>query len=97
MSLRLKLDQESIDAIRELAAAMPMLKENIEMSTSYLIQLYNSLENEVGPHRNELQELMLHIQSAAQQVEETLEVLPPMLEKVAEQVEGYIAYAGTRL
>lgn len=97
MSLVLKLDQESVDALREFSAVMPMIMDNIDSSTGLLLQTYFSLESKVGPHTEEFAEMMSRIEHAHRSATEALDVLPAMLEKIAGQIEEYIAFKGNHL
>lgn len=89
--MRIELNQESANALRDLASAMPYAIMNITESTTRLIRTYQSVANEVGPHEKEFHEMLLHIKKMQIEAAEAIQQLPPRMIATAEKIEQYIA------
>lgn len=90
--MRIELNQESADALRELAAAMPYAVANITESTTRLVRTYQSIADEVGPHEKEFCEMLLHVKKMQIEAAEAIQKLPPKMTATAEKIEQHIAH-----
>lgn len=89
--MKLALNSHSVNALRELADAIPMTIDNLTGETEKLIAAYQSVSDELGVHRNEFQLMLMHTQKALVNSREALEVLPQMMHRTADKIEAYIA------
>lgn len=88
--MKLKLDHESANALREFADAMPFAIENITESTEKLVKIYNSVAENIGPHYQDFHNMLMLIKSVQMEALEPVEVLPAMLKTTADKIDNYI-------
>lgn len=89
--MKLSLNNESAVALREFAAAMPLALENIAESTEKVVQVYQSVAEEVGPHNQDFYEMLMLIKSAQEAAADAVQALPPMLNATADKIDAYVA------
>lgn len=89
--MKLSLNVESANALRELAESMPLAIQNLVDSTLKVVTIYQSVSETLGEHRQAFYELLLLIKKAQEQTTETIEVLPIMLNATADKVDAYVA------
>ena len=87
--MKLALNTESATALREFAEAMPLAIENITESTEKVVQVYQSVAEDVGPHNQDFYNMLMLIKSA--QEAEAVQALPPMLNATADKIDAYVA------
>ncbi len=85
------MTQEGADALREFAQAMPLAIANIVESTEKLIQVYQSVAEEVGPHEQDFYDMLMLIKRAQETAAEAIQELPPQLNATADKIEVFIA------
>lgn len=86
---KIALDLESAAALREFAAAMPVAVENITNETIKLVNVYQSVADNVGPHNEDFYNMLMLIKSAQLKAAEAVEVLPNVLNLIADKIEIY--------
>lgn len=89
--LELKLDQESADALKMFATSMPAAVQDILRSTQLVVQAYQAVSDEVGPHSEDFKNMLLMIKAAQEKAADAINELPPKLLKTAEKIELYLA------
>lgn len=90
MGLKLALNSESAEALREFAKAMPVAVDNIVNSTETVIGVYQSVAESVGPHNQDFSNMLTSIKNAQELAEEAISVLPDKLNGVADKIEAYV-------
>lgn len=89
--LVLELNMESAEALREFAEAMPLAIMNIVQSTERVVQTYQSVADEVGPHSQDFYDMIMLVRAAQERAVEAVEELPPRMRYVADQIERFVA------
>lgn len=89
--MKIELTVEGAIALREFAEAMPFALENIVESTENLLQVYQSVAEELGNHEPEFCEMLLHIKKAQEDASEAIQVLPGQLLATADKIDAYVA------
>lgn len=89
--MKLSLNTESANALRDFAKAMPFAMGNIVESTLKLVQVYQSVADSVGEHGNDFYDMLMYIKRAQEDAAEAIEVLPPMLNATADKIDAYVA------
>lgn len=89
--MKLAINKESADALREFADAMPTAIENITASTEKLVQVYRSVAESVGPHEQDFGNMLMLIKDAQESAAEAVQALPPKLREVADKIDAHIA------
>lgn len=91
MNLKLALNPESAAALREFAEAMPLAIENITESTEKVVQVYQSVAENLGPHNQDFYDMIMLIKSAQEKAAEAVQALPPKLIDTADKIDAYVA------
>lgn len=89
--MKLGLDRESAEALREFAEAMPFAVENIVEATENLVQVYQSVADTLGSHSQDFYDMLMHIKKAQENAADAIQALPPMLRKTADKIDAYVA------
>jgi hypothetical protein len=89
--MKLALNTESASAMREFAQVMPFALENIVQATEKVVQVYQSVAEDVGPHNQDFYDMIMLIKSAQENAAEAIEALPGMLAATADKIDAYIA------
>ena len=89
--MKLALNTESANALREFAEAMPVTIENITESTERVVEVYQSVAENVGPHNQDFYSMLMFIKSAQIAAAEAVQVLPTMLNTTADKIDAYVA------
>ena len=89
--MKLALNTESATALREFAEAMPWAIQNITESTAKVVQVYQSVAEDVGPHNQEFYNMLMIIKAAQETAAEAVQALPPMLNATADKIDAYVA------
>lgn len=91
VNTKLELTPEGAAALREFSGSMPLAVNNIVEATTALLQVYQSVAEGLGVHGQDFYNMLLHIKKAQENASEALEILPPMLNKVADSIDTYVA------
>lgn len=89
--MRLALNTESATALREFAEAMPLAIENITECTEKVVQIYQSVAENVGPHKQDFYNMLMLIKAAQEVAMEAVQALPSMLNATADKIDAYVA------
>lgn len=90
--MKLSLNHESAEAMREFADAMPVAIENIIQDTQKLIQVYESVSDSVGPHEQDFLSMLMTIKRAQEMAADAITALPPQLRNTADKIDAYVSY-----
>ena len=91
--MKLALNTESATALREFAEAMPLAIDNIAESTEKVVQVYQSVAEDVGPHNQDFYNMLMLIKSAQETAAEAVQALPPMLNATADKIDAYVDWS----
>ena len=91
MNIRLALNQESADALRELAATLPLAIENISDATEKLFSNMSHLNGGLGVHRDDFILMLQQIRAMVEKAREVIQILPAEMNHKADQIEVYLA------
>lgn len=91
MAEKLALNQRGVNALKELADAMPVVLSNILTNTDTLMNVYQSVSDQVGEHGQDFQNMLMYIKVAQEKSAEAISALPPMMRSTAAKMEAYIA------
>ncbi len=89
--MKLALNIKSAMALREFSESMPFAIQNIVDSTERLIQIYQSVAEQLGVHNQDFYNMLMLIKSAQKDAADAIEILPNMLIRTAEKIEIYVA------
>lgn len=90
MGLEIKLDRESVDALRILAKALPQALQNIGESTDKLLNVYETVEEDIGPHTEEFKLMLKNVKKSITTSSEAVLQVPRILERTADKIEDYL-------
>jgi hypothetical protein len=89
--MKLSLNTESANALREFAESMPVAIDNIVAATGKVVQVYQSVADSLGTHEQDFYGLLMHIKKAQENAADAIQTLPPMLNKTADKIDAYVA------
>ena len=89
--MKLSLNTESAAALREFAESMPLAIQNIVESTEKVIQVYQSVAEELGKHNQDFFDMLMLIKKAQEETAEAILELPKMLNTTADKIDAYVA------
>lgn len=89
--MKLSLNAESANALRELAESIPIAVQNIVESTLKVITTYQGVSETLGEHRQSFYDMLLLVKKAQEETAESIQTLPRMLNQTADKIEDYIA------
>lgn len=89
--MKLALNTESAIALREFAESMPLAIQNIVESTEKVVQVYQSVAEELGVHNQDFYDMLMLIKKAQEETAEAIQKLPKMLTTTADKIDAYVA------
>lgn len=89
--MKISLNIESAQALRDFAKAMPVAINNIVEETQSLITVYKSVSDQVGPHEQQFDTMMKLISKAQNDATDAINALPPKLRYTADKIDEFIA------
>lgn len=84
-------DANGVEALRALAKACPTAGNAIVESAQKLKKAFDSYEEELGPHSDEMREIIISMAIFIENAKEPLETVSARLNKTADALETYIA------
>ena len=85
------ISHEGANFLREWASVMPVTLENITSSTEKVVQVYQQVAENVGPHRQDFYEMLLLIKAAQENLSDALRELPIGLNNTADKIDYYVS------
>lgn len=89
--MKLELNPEGANALREFGEAMPIAVANIVASTLKLCSVYQSVADTLGVHRQSFYDMLMLIKKAQECSAEAIEALPTLLNSTADKIDQYVA------
>lgn len=89
--MKLALNKESAEALRTFADAMPWAIEELTTSTEKLLDVYQSVEEDVGEHRQDFLEMLNLIKKATIASQDAIQELPEKMRYTADLIDDYVA------
>lgn len=89
--MKLALNTESAIALREFSESMPLAIQNIVESTEKVVQVYQSVAEELGVHNQDFYDMLMLIKKAQEETAEAILELPKMLNTTADKIDAYVA------
>jgi hypothetical protein len=93
--MKLSINEKSVDALRTFAETIPTVLGVLEEETERLVQLYYNLADNLGPHGDSFEEMLLHIKQSKQISAEAIEELSYMLRATADRMESFIRHGAS--
>ena len=62
--MRIAMNAQSVDALRDFAQKIPLVMETIESDTMELMRKFSAVEEIVGPHARDFQEMLSLVKNA---------------------------------
>ena len=90
MGLKLSLNTEGAQALREFAQALPDAIEKIKEDTDSLMAFFNGIEDELGVHANDFKDILEMVNSALKKGEQAVMELPPRMKATADKIDSYV-------
>lgn len=91
MAIKLSLNSESAEALRQYAESIPVTVENIANDTEQLNRVYKSTAEDLGVHSNDFAQLLLSIKKVQETAADAISALPPLLINCAAKIDAYVA------
>ena len=88
--MKLSLNAESVNALRELAESIPIAVQKIVESTLKVITTYQGVSETLGEHRQSFYDMLLLVKKTQEETVESIQVLPKMLNETADKIDSYI-------
>ena len=88
--IRILLSHEGADYLRQFADVMPVAVEKIYQDTERLIQVYQSVSDEIGPHYRDFINMLQTIRRAVEISGQAIEALPKGLRITADRIDDYV-------
>ena len=88
--MKLALNTESANALREFGQAMPIAVANIVASTHKICSVYLSVADMLGVHRQSFYDMLMLIKKAQECSAEAIEALPTLLNSTADKIDQYV-------
>ena len=88
--MKLGLNRERSAALREFSEAMPLAIQNIVESTQQIIQVYNSVAEELGEHEQDFYNMLMLIKKAQEEAADAIQELPKQLNLTVDKIDAYI-------
>lgn len=95
VDLRLFLNKEGVCALRELGDMIPYTTNNIIVSTEKVIQVYQAVSENVGPHAGDFAEMLHYLKNFLDISIEPLEILQSGVYVTADKIEKYLNDTGS--
>ena len=92
--LMLLLSPEGVEALREFGDSLIIPNENITTATEQLMDVYQSVEEHVGPHTTQFKEMLYNIKKYLEISNEGLKILKQALYNQADKIEEYLMNGG---
>lgn len=89
--MKLELNAESADALREFGRVMPIAISNITSSTLKMCSVFYSVADKLGVHRQSFYDMLVLVKKAQEHSTGAIETLPRMLNSTADKIDRYVA------
>ena len=90
MAFKLSLNQESVEVLYYLADKLPVTVESLNEATVKLLEIYNSLSDDLGVHRNDFQIMLLKTQKTLLLANDSFSYAELVLRNAAERIDEYL-------
>lgn len=90
IDLRLFLSWDGVYALRELGDSIPYTTKNIVSSTEKVVQIYQSVSENVGPHAGDFAEMVYSIKKYMEISNESLEIVKQGIHITAQRIADYL-------
>lgn len=90
VDLRLFLNKEGVSALRDLGDSIPYTTKNIISSTEKVVQIYQAVSENVGPHAGDFAEMLYSIKHYMEISNESLEIVRAGVYQTADKTEAYL-------
>lgn len=88
--MKLSLNMQSVNALRELAEAIPGTISDIEQIGADLRTYYAKVQFDLGEHMEDFEQMILILRKAELDAVEAAKVMPTMLGRKAAEIETYL-------
>lgn len=93
--MKLSINEQSVSALRDYAEEIPHICNKLEEDIQRLLNVYNNVSENVGPHNDLFEEMLLTIKRAEELSNESISELAYMLKCTADKMESYINYGAS--
>lgn len=93
--MKLSINEQSVSALRDYAEKIPRICYNLEEDIQRLLNIYNNVSEDVGPHNDLFEEMLLNIKRAEEISNESINELAYMLKCTADKMESYINHGAS--
>ncbi len=91
-NIKLTLTHQGAEALREYASALPIAVDDLREKTDILLNQFNNLEDELGVHKPDFNDMLTYIKKMQQSATNAIEVLVPKMLHTADKIDEYVAY-----
>ena len=95
MDLELSINIQSVDALREYADIILVVCDNLEEDIRKLIEIYNDVSENIGPHNESFESMLIGIKHVEELSAESIKELSYMLKCTADKMEAYIGHGAS--
>lgn len=93
--MKLSINEQSVSALRDYAEEIPNICNKLEEDIQRLLNIYNNVSENVGPHNDLFEEMILSIKRAEEISNESISELAYMLKCTADKMESYINHGAS--
>lgn len=93
--MKLSINEQSVSALRDYAEEIPRICNKLEEDIQRLLNVYNNVSENVGPHNDLFEEMILTIKRAEEISNESISELAYMLKCTADKMESYINHGAS--
>lgn len=93
--MKLSINEQSVTALRDYAAKIPQVYCELDDDIRHLLDVYNNVSDNVGPHGEMFGEMLLKIKSAEAISRESINELVYILKCTADKMESYINHGAS--
>lgn len=93
--MRIAMNAQSVDALRDFAQKIPLVMETIESDTMELMRKFSAVEEIVGPHARDFQEMLSLVKNAQELSADSIRELSYMLSCTADKMEAYLLHGAS--
>lgn len=93
--MKLSINEESVNALREYSDVIPWVCSKLEDDIQHLLNIYNGVAENVGPHNELFEKMLFQIGKAEETSKESINELAYMLRCTADKMESYINHGAS--
>lgn len=91
MGVKLALRPEAAQELHNLAEKLTSALDNIATATSTVNNVYQSVSEDVGPHAQQFEEMLMRVKNAQEKMAGCMDVMVPCITNTAQAIEEFLS------